>query len=206
MAARPGERTGGRWPWLERKPERYRAAAFARGRTALAALVVFLVVVSPLAIALAADAAGLATTLPTRQDATLATSPAAAQAVAGYILAHAHKGDVTLGSPQIVWMLDQPDDAHGHPRALYAADILQALAYAGQSAAFYPAGLLRSRWVFDVSLGHARYVVVDDLVRGLAAPGEVPGLAGLLATVRSWPVAYQRGEYTVYERPGSAGQ
>jgi hypothetical protein len=148
----------------------------------------------------------LATTLPTRQDATLATSPADARAVARYILAHARAGDVTLGSPQIVWMLDQPDDALGHPRPLYAADILQALAYAGQSAAFYPAGLPRSRWVFDVSLGHARYVVVDDLVRGLAAPGEVPGLARLLAMVKPWPVAYQRGEYIVYERPGSASR
>jgi 4-amino-4-deoxy-L-arabinose transferase-like glycosyltransferase len=183
-----------------------RAVVWQRSRNALAALVVFLVIVSPLAIALAADAAGLATTLPTRQDATLATAPADAQAVAGYVLAHERAGDLTLGSPQIVWMLDQPDSVRGQPQPLYAADALQALAYAGQSAAFYPAGLPRTRWAFPVALDHARYVIVDDLLRQLAQPGEVPGMAGLLATATSWPAVYQRGEYTIYERPGSAGR
>jgi hypothetical protein len=172
-----------------------------RARNALALLVAFVVVVAPLAIALAIDAAGLATQLATGNDAALALRPDDARAAAGYVLAHARPGDVALGSPQVVWMLDQPDDATGRPRALYAADLLQTVAYSGRAAAFYPAGLPRRRWAFDVSLGHARYVIVDDLLRSLAGPGEVAGLAAVLRTAESWPVVYRRGEYTIYARP-----
>jgi 4-amino-4-deoxy-L-arabinose transferase-like glycosyltransferase len=179
-----------------------RRAVLQRGRNALAALAVFVVVVSPLAIALAGDVAGLASTLPTRQDAILA-SPADAQAVAEYVLAHAAPGDLTLGSPQVVWMLDQPDDASGHPRSIYAADMLQALAYQGQAAAFYPAGLPAYRWAFPVSLAHARFVILDTMLVRLSAPNEVPGLAAMLATVRAWPVVYRRGDFTVYANPSA---
>ena len=173
----------------------------ARWRTSLAALVVFVVVVSPVAIALATDAAGLASTLSTPNDAIVATSPADAQAVAAYVLARARPGDVILGSPQIVWQLDQPDDVTGHPRPIYGADLLQSVAVTGEPAAFYPAELPPSRWAFDVSLRHARYVIVDSLVRELAQPSQVAGLAQLLAEAESWPAVYQRGEYTVYQRP-----
>lgn len=181
----------------------WRAVTGQRGRNAVAAFAVFMVVASPLAIAIAGDAAGVASTLPTRNDLALATSPADAQAVATYVLAHERPGDVTLGSPQVMWMLDQPDDVSGHPRPVFAADLLQALAYGGHAAAFYPAGLPRARWAFDVSLGHARYVVVDDLLRRLAAPGQVAGLADVLSVAQSWPAVYQRGEYVVYERPAA---
>ncbi|HEY7832395.1 MAG TPA: glycosyltransferase family 39 protein, partial [Ktedonobacterales bacterium] len=164
-----------------------RAALLARARNLLAALVVFVAVVSPLAIALAVSVAGVATTLATPNDALLATDPAAAQAAGAYVLAHERSGDLTLGSPQVVWPLDQPDDAAGQPRPLYAADLLQTLAYSGQPAAFYPGGLPRALWAFAVSLDRARYVIVDNLLRRLAAPGEVANLAPLLATVEAWP-------------------
>jgi hypothetical protein len=183
-----------------------RAALLARARNLLAALVVFVAVVSPLAIALAVSVGGVATTLATPNDALLATDPAAAQAAAAYVLAHERSGDLTLGSPQVVWPLDQPDDAAGQPRPLYAADLLQTLAYSGQPAAFYPGGLPRARWAFAVSLDRARYVIVDNLLRRLAAPGEVGNLAPLLATVEAWPIVYQRGEYTVYEHPSGASR
>ena len=172
-----------------------------RGPNVVAALVAFLAVVAPVAIALAGDVGGLATTFATRNDAALATDPAGARAAATYVLAHAQPGDVALGSPQVVWQLDQPDDTHGTAQPLYAADILQTVAYTGRAAAFYPAGLGRGRWAFDVSLGHARYVIVDNLVRRLAAPDEGLALAPVLAAVASWPVVYQRGEFTIYERP-----
>jgi hypothetical protein len=194
---RRGRPTRARWPT--------RQALLRRGRNVLAAVAVFGVVISPLAIALASDASGLATALDTPQNSVLAMQPADAQAVAAYVLEHARPGDVALGSPQVIWMLDQPDDRQRRPRPLYAADILQALAAQGQAAAFYPAGLPPQRWAFDVSIGHARYVIVDNLVRQLAAPGEVEGLASLLASVETWPAVYRRGEYTVYERPVATG-
>jgi hypothetical protein len=172
-----------------------------RPRALLAALLLFVVIASPLAVALASDAAGLASAFPTRNDVAIATVPSEAQEAARFVLARARPGDLTLGSPQVVWMLDQPDDAKGASRSVYAADLLQAVAYQGHAAAFYRAGLPRERWAYDVSLGGARYVIVDDLIRRLAAPDQVSGLAPLLATVRAWPVVYHHGEYTIYERP-----
>lgn len=161
----------------------------------LAALVVFLLIVSPLGIAIASDLAG---TIPTRQDSILAT-PADAQAAIRYVLAHGQPGDLTLASPALAWRFDHPDDAP----ALRGADILQAVAYQGDAVAFYPAGLPASRWTDDVSLARARYVIVDDLTRQLAVPGQADALIPLLKQVERWPAVYTTGQYTVYERPGA---
>ncbi len=166
----------------------------------LTALLVFVVVVSPVALAGAGDAVSLAGTLTTPQDALLAT-PADAQAAITYTLAHAHPGDLVLASPQLAWAFDQPSDAQGHALGVEGADITQTVAYGGQAAAFYPAGLPRARWAFDVALDHARFVIVDDLLRQLATPDQTPAFAPILAQVERWPVVYRRGQYTVFERP-----
>ncbi len=164
----------------------------------LAAIIVFLVVVSPLAMATASDAVALGSTLTTRQDAILGT-PADAQATANYIFAHTRDGDLVLASPELAWRFDMPDRAP-HTEG---ADILQTLAQSGQSAAFYPANLPAARWSYDVSLSHARYVVVDNLLRQLSAPDQLPALQSLLHQVEQWPVVFTSGQYTVYERPGA---
>ncbi|HUY75401.1 MAG TPA: glycosyltransferase family 39 protein [Ktedonobacterales bacterium] len=165
-----------------------------------AALVVFLVVISPIALAAASDLAGLATTLPTRQDAILAT-PGDAQAMARYVFAHAHAGDLVLASPEVAWMFDRPADPAPQTQG---ADILQTLAQTGQAAAFYPAGLPASRWAYPVALSHARYVVVDNLVRQLATPTQLPALIPILSVAEHWPVVYTSGQYTVYAQPNVA--
>jgi hypothetical protein len=159
------------------------------------------VVVSPLAGALAGDVAGLASTVPTRNEVAIAPTPAEAQAAARFVLARVRTGELTLGSPQVVWLLDQPEGVTSVPRPIYGADLLQTVAYQGHAAAFYPAGLPRGRWAYDVSLMRARYVIVDDLIRRLATPDQVAGLIPVLATVRAWPVVYHHGEYTIYQRP-----
>lgn len=164
-----------------------------------ATALVFVVVVAPVGLALASDGAGLASSLSTRQDTTLG-SPVDASATAHYIAGHARPGDLVLASPEIAWMVDAPDSQP----ALRGADLLQTLAQAGQSAAFYPSNLPRSRWSYDVSLTSARYVIVDDLLRQLEKPGQVDALAPLLAQVKRWPAVYTSGQYTVYERPCAA--
>lgn len=166
----------------------------------LMALLVFVVVGSPLAMAGASDVVGLAGQLATPQDNLLAT-PADAQATIAYTLAHAHPGDLVLASPQIAWAFDQPVDGQGRALGVSGADIVQTVAYSGKSAAFYPAGLPRSRWAYDIAPSHARYVIVDDLIRQLASPDQLPALAPVLAQVERWPMVYRRGQYTVYERP-----
>lgn len=164
------------------------------------ALLVFVVIGSPVALAGASDAVGLAGSLVTLQDNLLAT-PADAQATIDFVLARARPGDLTLASPQIAWAFDQPEDAQGRTLDIKGADITQTVASGGQAAAFYPAGLPRSRWAYDISLGQARFVIVDDLLRQLAAPDQLPALAPLLQQAENWPVVYQRGQYVVYERP-----
>ncbi len=166
----------------------------------LMALLVFVVIGSPVALAGASDVVGLAGALTTPQDAQLAT-PADAQATIQFTLARARPGDLVLASPQIAWAFDQPEDAQGRPLGVSGADLVQTMAYGGQAAAFYPAGLPRARWAYDISLGKARYVIVDELLRQLAAPDQLPALGPMLAQVERWPVIYRRGQYTVYERP-----
>ena len=166
----------------------------------LMALLVFVAIGSPVALAGASDAAGLAGTLTTPQDNLLAT-PADAQAAIQFTLAHARRGDLVLASPQIAWAFDQPVDEQGRPLGIAGADIVQTVAYGGQAAAFYPAGLPRNRWAYDIAPSSARFVIVDDLLRQLAAPDQLPALAPILARVERWPVVFRRGQYVVYERP-----
>jgi hypothetical protein len=179
-----------------------RVAENAQRRTVrlAAALGVFVVVVSPVGLATASDLAGLATTFSTRQDGTLAT-PDDAGRTATYVFAQARDGDLVLASPEIAWMFDAPETRRAQVRG---ADLLQTVAQGGQAAAFYSAGLPPSRWEYDVSLGRARYVVVDDLLRRLAAPDQVPTLVPMLGEVERWPVVFTCGQYTVYEQPTAA--
>jgi 4-amino-4-deoxy-L-arabinose transferase-like glycosyltransferase len=163
-----------------------------------AAALVFVAVVSPVGLALAIDAAGLSSSLATRQDAILGT-PADAQETITHVLARARHDNLVLASPELAWAFDHPASA----ASLQGADLLQTVAQSGRSASFYPAGLPPSRWAYDVSLGHARYVIVDNLIRQLAVPGQVDALVPLLAQVEHWPVVYTQGQYTVYERPGT---
>jgi hypothetical protein len=156
-------------------------------------LVVFLALVSPLGIAVASDLSG---SIPTRQDNVLAT-PADAETTIRYVLAHVQSGDLVLASPALAWRFDHPNDAPG----VQGADLLQTIAQAGDTAAFYPAGLPSSRWVYSVALDHARYVVVDDLLRQLAMPGQTDALVPLMGRIRQWPVVFSAGQYTVYARP-----
>ncbi|HEX2349841.1 MAG TPA: glycosyltransferase family 39 protein [Ktedonobacterales bacterium] len=165
----------------------------------LTALLVFVVIGSPVALAGASDAVSLAGTLTTPQDSLLAT-PADAQATIQFTLAHAQRGDLVLASPQLAWAFDQPVNVQGRALGVSGADIVQTVAYGGQAAAFYPAGLPRDRWAYDISPSAARYVIVDDLLRQLAAPDQLPALAPILKQVERWPVVFRRGQYTVYRQ------
>ncbi len=164
------------------------------------ALVLFLALISPLGITIAADAAGIATHLHTRIDFSLANHPDDARQAVNYILAHARPGDVVICSPQVAWMLDTPEDASGHETGILAAEPLQSLAYRGQGVAFYPPNLGLHRFVFDPSIAHARFAIVDSFWRALTAPDQVPQLRPELHLVESWPAVYQVGEYTIYEQ------
>jgi hypothetical protein len=165
-----------------------------------ATAIVFVVLVSPVTLVGVTDLTGLETsTFNTRQD-TILGSPTDARGVESYVFSHAHNGDLILASPEVAWIFDSPDRAP----ATEGADILQTLAENGQSAAFYPAGIPSWRWTYSVSLSCARYVVVDNLIRQLAKPGQMPALASLLAQAESWRLVFNSGQYAVYEQPSMA--
>jgi 4-amino-4-deoxy-L-arabinose transferase-like glycosyltransferase len=165
-----------------------------------ATVIVFVVLVSPVALVGVTDLAGLETnSFTTRQDAILG-SPTDAQAVESYVFSHAHKGDLILASPEVAWIFDSPDRAP----TTEGADILQTLAQGGQGIAFYPADIPSWRWAYSVSLSRARYVIVDNLIRQLAMPGQSMAVASLLKTAESWRMVFSSGQYAVYEQPSMA--
>ncbi len=163
-------------------------------------LILFLALISPLGITIAADAGGVASGLHTAIDTSLANHPDDAGRAASYILAHARAGDVILCSPQVAWLLDDPEDGSGHETGILATEPLQSVAYTGESIAFYPANLGTSRFAFDPSAARARFAIVDNFWRALAAPDQAPQVQPLLRLVEGWPQVYQVGEYTIYER------
>jgi hypothetical protein len=162
------------------------------------ALILFLALISPLGITIAADMVGVASGLHTRVDSSLAIHTTDAQSAANYVLTHAQAGDVVLCSPQVAWLLDDPEDSSGHETGILATEPLQSVAYQGQSIAFYPANLGTDRFAFNPN--DARFAIVDDFWRALASPDQAPQIAPLLKQIESWPVIKHFGEYTIYER------
>jgi 4-amino-4-deoxy-L-arabinose transferase-like glycosyltransferase len=119
-------------------------------------------------------------------------STADAQAMAGWLNARLHPGDVVLAMPQVSWLF--------HART---AELLQAVAITGQASAFYPAGIPRRRWVYDVHLAAARYLVVDTFT-GIWITQNSPERALVRQAERTWRLVYAHGEYQVYENPARA--
>jgi hypothetical protein len=162
------------------------------------ALILFLALISPLGITIAADAVGVTNGLHTRADSSLALHPDDAQSAASYVLTLAHAGDIVLCSPQVAWLLDDPEDSSGHETGILATEPLQSVAYQGQSIAFYPANLGTDRFAFNPN--DARFAIVDDFWRALAMPDQAPQVKPLLTLVERWQNMKQVGEYTIYER------
>src|SRR5438067_3033767 len=120
----------------------------------LAALLVVLASVA----AAGYDARAATTHIQTRIEGLLPRSTSDAQAMAGWLNARLHPDDVVLAMPQVSWLL--------HART---AELLQAVAITGRASAFYPAGIPRRRWVYDVHLAAARFPIVDAFTRSWIA-------------------------------------
>lgn len=98
--------------------------------------------------------------------------------------------EVVLASPQIGWAL----------RAR-VADFQQSVAYAGGDTIHFPDDVPRQRFLYDISLENADYVVLDDLWRGWAADN-IEAVEEMIDTVEAWPLVYDAGEYEVHQNPG----
>jgi 4-amino-4-deoxy-L-arabinose transferase-like glycosyltransferase len=145
------------------------------------------------AVAAAGDDVRAATTrIQTPIKGLLPRSTADAYAMAGWLNARLHPDDVVLAMPQVSWLF--------HART---AELLQAVAITGRASAFYPAGIPRWRWVYDVHLAAARYLVVDTFTRIWISQNSAER-ALVRRAERTWRRVYAHGEYQVYENPARA--
>lgn len=126
----------------------------------------------------------------TRLDSVLATKPSDAVAVTDFVNRRVQPTDLVLASPAIAWRIQSR-----------TADYEQMLAFDGAETENYGlAGVPRSRFVFEPTLDHATYIILDHLWHGWALQ-RMPPLKNYLRTVESWQLVLQRGEYTVYRNP-----
>jgi 4-amino-4-deoxy-L-arabinose transferase-like glycosyltransferase len=151
-----------------------------------------LLIVLPAMAAAGHDVRAAATRIQTPIEGLLPRSTADAQAMAGWLNARLHPDDVVLAMPQVSWLF--------HART---AELLQAVAITGRASAFYPAGIPRWRWVYDVHLAAARYLVVDTFTR-IWIRQNSPERALVRRAEHTWRLVYAHGEYQVYENPARA--
>jgi hypothetical protein len=145
------------------------------------------------AVAAAGDDVHAATTrIQTPIERLLPRSTADAQSMANWLNARLHPDDVVLAMPQVSWLF--------HART---AELLQAVAITGRASAFYPAGIPRRRWVYDVHLAAARYLVVDTFTRIWISQNSAER-ALVRRAEHTWRLVYAYGEYQVYENPARA--
>jgi hypothetical protein len=135
------------------------------------------------------DVQGARNGFPTALSPVLPRSPADARQMARWVNAHTRTTDLVIAMPTIAWLF-----------TARTTEILQAVAITGEETAFYPAGISPRRFRYDTHLRAARFLVVDGYTRW--AITQLPAERRLIDwAMRSWRVAYRRGEYVVYMNP-----
>jgi len=149
-----------------------------------------LVIALPLGLELARSAGAAATSFQTRFDWALVTDQRSARETATYVNFQVRTGDVILVSPHVAWLYDAR-----------AVDFFQAVAWTGESIAFYPAGLSRARFKFEPSVERARFAAIDPFWRQWVEVSVA--LAQLTARIEQWPEVYRAGEISVRRNPAA---
>ena len=160
----------------------------ARLLAAIPALGLFLIIVGPLIASTFLTAAQVQTGFKTTIEAAL-IDPASARLTAEFINHNTGPDDVVIASPAVAWLFKT-----------HTADFQQALAADGEVTMSFPAGIPADRFAFDARYTQARFVVVDRIWRNWGAPN-MPGVADLMHEAETWPLAFQAGEFYVYQNP-----
>jgi hypothetical protein len=166
------------------QPHRY-------ARRLAAAAAVALVVLLPVGLEAGRSGGALVSGLRMRIDWALAADHGHAREAAAFVNARAAPIDVVIVSPNVAWLYGGT-----------VADFFQSVASQGDAIAFYPAGMPRSRFVFDPSPGGARYAVLDTYWDLWAR--EDAAVARLVAECEAWPLLWRAGDYRVHRRPDRA--
>ncbi|MCX7827137.1 MAG: hypothetical protein N2689_16530, partial [Verrucomicrobiae bacterium] len=125
--------------------------------------------------------------------------PADAEAAARYVNAHSRSQDVVLVPDQLYWLVTTPR----------AAQMVHAVAWAGEPTEYFHGALPRDLFLFPCGLEDARYLVVaaggtPDQPSGIDAVYwfRYESIQRLMTTVREqWPVVFRQGDYVVFANP-----
>lgn len=176
----------GQWPWLAAQP----VSRWAQARLIAlgSSLAVLIVVVGPFLASTVLQTARIQTAMQTPIDLVLVDADDA-RTTADFINRDTGPDDVVIASPAVAWLF--------HSRV---TDFQQVVAASGGETISFPIDIPVNRFAFDVDGRRARFVVVDRIWRNWGAPN-MPGVADLMHEAETWPLAFQAGEFYVYQNP-----
>lgn len=153
-----------------------------------AALVLLLVVISPLVTSLALTLENVRGRYATAIDPFLINAEDA-RSVAAYVNARVAPDDLVIITPPVGWQINAR-----------IADFQMSVAYHGEDTPHLPGSTPHERYLFDPTYTRARYVIVDNLWRNWGAV-IIPGGLRMLLDVETWPLVYASGSIQVFENP-----
>lgn len=166
------------------------ASSLRRRIKALAvSLIAFVAIISPLAFYSFTSIVSVNSGFDANIDRVIARKPVDALAVIDFVNANADTNETVISSPQIGWAI----------RAK-AVEMQQMLSAEGYPSDNYPIALADDRFAYDASIHNARFIIVDNMWREWARNSQ-PGMPQSLERIQVWPVAFQRGDFTVYRNP-----
>ena len=113
-----------------------------------------------------------------------------ARLAAAFVNERAAADDLVIASPALAWLIEAN-----------VTDYQISLAFDGLESRHFPTDIPRDRFLFDVSIRNARYVIVDRTIDNWAATN-VPDIATILERTTQRPPVAQYGEFRIYEQDG----
>ena len=106
-----------------------------------------------------------------------------------YMQEHTQKGDLVVTSPALAWAMP------GH-----ATDFQITLAAMGKTTPFFPTGIPRSRWLYELRYPYAKYAVIDPIWRNWGV--KTPTIRQMTIEIQThWVPVARFGAVTIYRNP-----
>ncbi len=156
--------------------------------TLVAALAIFLMVVTPISFVILESSIQVNTQIHSPIDIVTVNVNDAVK-IGDYINSSVKPDDLVIASPALAWMF-----------RCNVAEFQQTLAASGLESLNYQIAIPPDRFSYPVELSYARFVVVDPIWRNWAIK-EIPGMKKLYSDIEAWPKTMTVGEIDVYENP-----
>ncbi len=106
-----------------------------------------------------------------------------------YMREHTQENDLVVASPALAWAMP------GH-----ATDFQITLAAMGKTTPFFPAGISRTRWLYELRYPHAQYAVIDPIWRNWGV--KTPSIRQMTVEIQThWVPVAVFGAVTIYRNP-----